>query len=215
MYAGPNQNEYQGRQLFIGNAQLALQALCVFCITLTYARKEFLTVFPVFRVGIDLIHQAVFLAVLFCRPVWCLVNKTPQVVHIGGSFRHKVIFYLAHTVFGGLDDQVIQILKICINHSSVISAMLRQGANTGAVKSQFGKTVIAFFHKLNFFGIPLFLRVIRHRIAPFHSKHSLQMKYSISSRQKQPVCTVSSDIFQRSASSSCDITSRRLRQTGS
>ena len=44
--------------------------------------------------------------------------------------------------------------------------MLRQGANTGAVKSQFGKTVIAFFHKLNLFCIPLFFCIIRHQITP-------------------------------------------------
>ena len=44
--------------------------------------------------------------------------------------------------------------------------MLSQGANTCAMKSQFSKTVIAFFHQPDLFGIPLFSCIIRHLIAP-------------------------------------------------
>ena len=77
MYTRPDQNENQRRQLLIGDPKLVLQAFCVLGITLIDAFKELLTLFPVFRVGIDLIHQSVLLAVFFRRPVWDLVNESP------------------------------------------------------------------------------------------------------------------------------------------
>ena len=54
--------------------------------------------------------------------------------------------------------------------------MLRKDTNTCAVQPQFSKAVEARFHQLDFFGVPLFLSIIRHMIAHFLFKSSVLYK---------------------------------------
>ena len=58
----------------IRNAYLRLEELCIFRIALVYALKKFLSVFNIFRMGVDLIHQPVFFTVLPCPSARFLRN---------------------------------------------------------------------------------------------------------------------------------------------
>ena len=65
------------------------------------------------------------------------------------GFRHKFIFHLTHTVFGGLSNNVIQIVKIQIQGRNTTIAGLCDSFYSDRGKSVLCIAVKAFFHHLD------------------------------------------------------------------
>lgn len=98
MYAGADEDKNQWGDYRVRNTYLRLQLLCILGIAFIDALKEFLAVLDILRMRIDLIHQAIFFAVLFCRPVRNLFHKPDNILRVGGRHLHKVVLDLFHTV---------------------------------------------------------------------------------------------------------------------
>ena len=152
--AGADQDEDQRRYDRIGDADLGLQLLGVLCVVFVDALEELLSVFDIFGVCIDLIHQSVFFSVFFGGPVGDLFNESYGVLRIGGGQSHEVILHLGHTVGGGLNDQIVQIFKVLIECGNIAAARFCHCFYAHAVQSVLGITVIGLFHDLGFFGLP-------------------------------------------------------------
>ena len=101
----------------------------------------------VLRVGVDLIHQAVFFPVLTRRPVRHLPDEALHIPQLGGSLGHEVVLHLRHAVGRGLDNQVVQIRKISIEHRGAAAAGLRQRADSHGREPLFGVAGEALFHQ--------------------------------------------------------------------
>lgn len=69
MHASTDKNENQRTKNVRRNLQNIYKAVGIVGISLIDALKKFLSVFPIFWVSVDLIHQSVFFTVLFCRPI--------------------------------------------------------------------------------------------------------------------------------------------------
>ena len=89
MYAGADEDKNQRRDDRVRNTYLRLQPLGILGIALVDALKEFLAVLDILRVRIDLIHQTIFFAVLFCRPVGNLLYKPDNILGAVGAISIK------------------------------------------------------------------------------------------------------------------------------
>ena len=98
MHTGADEYKDQRRDDRVRNTYLRLQPLGILGIALVHALEEFLAVLDILRMRIDLIHQPIFLAVLFCRPVGNLLHKPDNILRVGGRHLHKVILNLFHAV---------------------------------------------------------------------------------------------------------------------
>ena len=74
LYAGADEYKDQRRNRRIGDADFRFKQLCVFGVALVYTLEKFLSVFNIFRMGVDLIHQPVFFTVLPCPSARFLRN---------------------------------------------------------------------------------------------------------------------------------------------
>ena len=155
MNAGTDENKNQRRDSRIGNADLRLQLFCVFGIALIDTLEKLLAMLHIFRVRINLIHQPVFLPVFPCRPIRDFLNEPHDTLKVGGGFLHKIILHLRHAVGRGLNDQIIQILKIAIQIRLRKPAGICQCLDPRAVQPILGVACEAFFHNLLFLFVML------------------------------------------------------------
>jgi len=133
VHTGAHKNKDQRRDDRIGNADLRLQLFCVLGVTLVDPLKELLAVFNVLGQGVNLVHQAVFFAVFFGGPVGNFLKKPHHIFWVCGSHGQKVVLHLGHTVGGGVDNQLVQILKINIQvgFGAAAGFCQRLGAGSG------------------------------------------------------------------------------------
>ena len=116
--------------------------------------------------GVDLIHQAVLLAVLPGRPVGDLVDEAHQILRIGGGLGHEVLLHLLHAVGGGLDNEIVQISKIDIQHGGAAPTGLRQLPDAHGGQTVFGVAVVALLHQHDFFALKFLLISGSHGTSP-------------------------------------------------
>ena len=146
MYAGADEDKDQWGDDRIGNAYLRLQPLGILGIALVDALKEFLAVLDLLRVRIDLIHQPILLAVLFCRPIRNLLHKPDDILGVGGGHLHKVVLDLFHTVGGRFDDQLVKVFEIRIQICLRAAAGISQSLDPRAREPVFRVALEALFH---------------------------------------------------------------------
>ncbi len=92
LYAGADEYKDQRRNRRIGDADFRFKQLCVFGVALVYTLEKFLSVFNIFRMGVDLIHQPVFLPCSRARqPVFRVTLK---------AFYHQFTFALIVLLLG-------------------------------------------------------------------------------------------------------------------
>ena len=146
VYAGTDEDKDQRRDDRIGDTYLRLQPLGILGIALVDALKEFLAVFDIFRMGIDLIHQPIFFAMFFCRPIRNLFHKPDNILGVGGRHLHKVVLDLFHTVCGRLNNQLIKVFEMRIKICLCASARVGQRFDPRARQPVFSITLKALFH---------------------------------------------------------------------
>ena len=158
---GTDQNKYQRRQYVIGNTDFCFKTFCLLGVAFVYTLKKLFAVFNIFRMSIYLIHQPVFFAVLFRRPIRDLIYKAHQFVTAVRRSGHKVIFDLCHAVGGGFYDKLIKIFEIDIKGSRCAAALLGKRFDPCAGQAVFGIAFKAFFH--DFFFSVIMLLFCSHR----------------------------------------------------
>ena len=154
VYAGPDEHADQRGDGGVRDAQLGLQLPGVGGAALVEAREKPLPMLNIFGMGVDLVHQAVFFAVLPGRPVGDLLDVAHGAPHVGGGLGHELVLHLGHAVVGGLDDEVVQVVKILVQRGGVAAA----GGGDGLYPHP-GQAVLrvageAFFHQLYLFRLP-------------------------------------------------------------
>ena len=146
MYTGANEYKNQRRDDRIRDTYFRLQPLGILGIALVDTLEKLLAVFNIFRMGIDLIHQTVLFAVLFCRPIRNIFYKPDNILRVGGCHIHKIVLDLFHAVCGRLNNQLVKVFEIRIKICFSASARISQRFNSRARQSVFRVTLKAFFH---------------------------------------------------------------------
>ena len=157
MYAGTDEDKDQRRDDRIGDTYLRLQPLGILGIALVNALKEFLAVLDILRVCIDLIHQPIFLAVLFGRPVGNLLHKTDNILGVGGRHLHKIVLDLFHAVSSRFKNQFIYTAEIGVQIACCTAARRCQSLNARTCQTVFRIAFKALFHHFAFAFVVLFL----------------------------------------------------------
>lgn len=86
---------------------------------------------------VDLIHETILLAVLLGGPVGDLLDEAHGILGIFRRHLHEVILDLGHAVSGGLDDQIVQVLKVGVEHGRIAAAGLGEPADTHRRQGRF------------------------------------------------------------------------------
>lgn len=77
-------------------------------------------------------------------------NRRQGILRYIRRFCHKIILYLAHAILGGLDDNIVNIFKVCVKICRVCFAILPQKPYSHTAQTMINVTFKAFFHKLYF-----------------------------------------------------------------
>ena len=126
-------------------------------VALVHAREELLAVLAVLGVRVDLVHEAVLVAVLARRPVGGLVNERLQLRCVLGRAGHELVLHLGHAVRRGLHDEVVEVVEVGVERRRRAAARLGQGLDAGAAQAAPRVRREARLHELGLLALVGFL----------------------------------------------------------
>ena len=149
MHRRADKDEDERRDHIAGHAQQGLQLSGIGMIALIHPGKECLAALDVFGMGIYLIHQPVFFAMMLCSPVGHLVNEFGNILYPGGRKLHEIVLHLLHTVRGGFHNQIVECIEVGIQAGFRQAAGIGQRLNACSGQAVFRIAVETGLHDLS------------------------------------------------------------------